>query len=129
MTTGTVYNAAKSGISLRWGRFQPIENSTFTKTRLGSISTDTPQPLWKESYLYLKASLLYIPYDASVEGNFIGKKSLHTERTQRLRYHIRYGWSLGLKKWDLGIAFNNVRRETRQSRDHYFVTLEVLLRI
>jgi len=71
----------------------------------------------------------YVPYDATIEGNFLGKKSIHTESAQRLRYHIKYGWNLGRKRWDFGLAFNNVRRETKEAKDHYYITIDVLLRI
>lgn len=129
LAAGTVINYVKPGFSLRWGNFKPIESSTYTRSRLGSINHNSEKSEWKESYFFIKTFMSYVPYDATVEGNFIGQQSIHTEETQRLRYHIKYGWNLGLRRWDLGLAFNNVRRETREAKDHYFVTIDVLLRI
>ncbi len=126
---GTVFNFIKPGLSFRWGKYQPLENSTYVRSRLGSIGHDMEKSKWKESYFFIKAYMSYVPYDATIEGNFLGKKSIHTESAQRLRYHIKYGWNLGLKRWDFGLAFNNVRRETKEAKDHYYITIDVLLRI
>ncbi len=129
IAVGTVFNSIKPGLSMRWGKFQPLGNTTYDQSRLGSIGRDSEKSSWKEAYLFVQAYINYVPYDATVEGNFIGKESIHTESAQRMRYHIKYGGKLGLKRWDLGLSFNNVRRETKESRDHYYGTIDVLMRM
>lgn len=53
IVAGTVFNYVKPGVSMRWGNFQSIGNSTYNQSRVGSIGPDTEKALWKESYFFL----------------------------------------------------------------------------
>ena len=126
---GTVFNNLRSGVVFRVGNFKPINNTLFNQSRLGTIERGYSQNKnFKESLFFVKAGMEYVLYDATVEGTLFGKESLHTETAQPWRYRISYGYMLGLRRWDFALAFNNVRRETKESRDHYYVTIDVIMR-
>lgn len=129
LQVGTIFNNIRPGLTFRWGNFQPLDNSALRASRLGSIATNAKkEDQMRESYLFVSTSFGYTLYDATIEGGFIGTESIHTESIQHLRYHIKYGWAISLRRWDMALSFNNVRRETLEARDHYYATIDLLMR-
>lgn len=129
LQAGTVFNNFRPGVAIRWGKFQALDNSSFKASRLGTIGRNSSKKdQYRESYFFANFNMGYIFYDATIEGGLLGEESIHTEEAQRWRYHIKYGWAVSLRRWDFALSFNNVRRETRESRDHYYMTIDLLMR-
>lgn len=127
---GTVINQIKPGFGLRLGKFQSLDQSSYKSGRLGSVGVRSKKRAQlRESYFFLRPSIAFVLYDATIQGSIFSENSIHTEDPQRMRYHFQYGWAWALRRWDFGISFNNIRRETETSRDHYYVSIDLLMRI
>ncbi|MDA1120325.1 MAG: DUF2219 family protein [Bacteroidetes bacterium] len=107
-----------------------MSESSFKLSKLGSVDRNSNERTsFRESYFFASGQIEFVAYNATVQGNFIGRQSIHTEPVQRIRYLVKYGWMFGFHKWDLAISGNNMRRETRQSQDHYFITFDIVRRL
>jgi len=129
LNLGTVFDNLRQGISLRLGKFLPLNQSAFKMAKLGAVEkVKAAKSSFRESYFFASGQVEVVAFNATIQGNLIGKESIHTEAVQRLRYLLKYGWMLGFHKWDFAVYMNNVGRETLKSQDHYFITFDILRR-
>ncbi|MEQ9424002.1 MAG: lipid A deacylase LpxR family protein [Cyclobacteriaceae bacterium] len=125
---GTVFNQVMQGVTMRIGNFLPLENSAFQQAKLGVVDKSEKDKTKYESFFFLTALAGYRFYDATVQGNIIGAKSIHTEPLVNWTYNVKYGWMWSWYRWDFALSANNSGRETRKAENHYYITFDFVMR-
>jgi len=81
-----------------------------------------------EFYFFVGAQVEYVFYNSLIQGNYIGKDSPHTEELEPWVFHYKYGLTMGGYVMDFTAAVNKYTRETTESVNHGYMSLELTIR-
>jgi len=98
---GTILTNASTGINIRIGLtpLKNIINSIAYNGNLNKTNTKT-----QELFLYLKPSINYILYDATIQGSFLNDSSPITYQIKPLTFTTEFGISWAFNKINLGYS-------------------------
>ncbi|MCI2228198.1 lipid A deacylase LpxR family protein [Polaribacter sp. MSW13] len=103
---GTVYTNISTGFYGRIG-FKPLQsilNSIAFNNNLNNETTNFTREA--ESFIYIKPTLRYSQYDATLQGSFLNKNSDVTKELIPLIFHLELGFQVTLNRFSLGYAFH-----------------------
>lgn len=103
---GTTYTGAGAGLTLRFGEFNPLYRSV-TTSGLVAKNRSIKEAHRREFFFYLKPTLNYTAYDATVQGGLFEKEALDPE-TEGNIYPIYFsqevGGNLTAGRWAFNLA-------------------------
>lgn len=103
---GTIYTNISSGFNMRFG-FIPLQkmiNSIAFNTNLNDENTNYVREI--ESFFYIKPTLRYALYDATLQGSFLNKNSEVTKELIPLVFNIELGFKFTANRFNFGYIFN-----------------------
>lgn len=127
---GTVLTQSANGIALRIGQLQPLPASVWGNNRIGNRigSNKTQTKKMDEFFVFIKETARYRIYDATVEGNFIGRRSIYTGILTPWLFHHQLGLCMAWNRFDLMLAHNVTSGETDPATFHQYTTFDFFYR-
>ena len=123
---GTVFNFVRQEIVFRAGKKKPLHQSAYVGGTLGNVRQLRPvYPSTTETYFFYAPGLEYVIYNASIEGNLIGKRSLYTDEAIRWVWQHRAGLMFSWPRFDLGIIAYWRTHENRKAQNHNYVGIRL----
>jgi hypothetical protein len=125
---GTVYTNISSGLYMRFGfiPLQKMANSIGFNTNLNDDSTNFKREI--ESFFFIKPTLRYALYDATLQGSFLNKSSEVTNELIPMVFNIELGFKFTANRFNFGYTFNyntNKSKDLRYTYGHKFGTINV----
>jgi hypothetical protein len=120
---GTVFNNAAITVLSRVGRFRHLSNSMLFNHAFGKSTSKTTKFI--ESYALLSASIMFVAYNSTVEGNFIGAQSVHTQAIVHWVQSFQIGYGAAFNNWDIQLLVNWRSIEVAEAKNHQFVTIKL----
>lgn len=102
---GTVYTNVSTGFYSRIG-FKPLQilaNSIAFKTNINNENTRFKREI--ESFIYIKPTIQYALYDATLQGSFLNKSSEVTKEIIPLIFNIELGILFTANRFNFGYSF------------------------
>lgn len=102
---GTVYTNISSGVYIRIGLnpLQKMINSIAFNTNLNDENTNFKREI--ESFFFIKPTLRYSLYDATIEGSFLNKDSEVTKELVPLVFNVELGVKFTLNRFNFGYTY------------------------
>lgn len=103
---GTVFTDISTGFYGRIG-FKPLQklaNSIAFKTNLNNENTNDVREI--ESFLFIKPTLRYAFYDATIQGSFLNTESVVTKELIPLVFNLEIGIKFTANKFHFAYVFN-----------------------
>ncbi|MCG1037752.1 lipid A deacylase LpxR family protein [Polaribacter sargassicola] len=102
---GTIYTNISTGFKARIGLkpLQRIINSIAFNTNLNNNSTKNFREI--ESFIYVKPSIRFAMYDATLEGSFLNKNSDVTNTIKPLVFNLEAGLRFTANRFNFGYAY------------------------
>ena len=103
---GTVHTALSTGFLARFG-FKPLQalaNSLAFKTHLNSRNTKYFSAV--ESFLFIKPTVKYTLYDATLQGSFLNRNSVVTNEIEPLIFAVSVGFKFTTNRFNFGYTYN-----------------------
>jgi lipid A 3-O-deacylase len=122
---GTVYNTLSGDAIFRFGRLKPLFQSAFTSSSLGWKRGTHTSKQTMESYFFYSPGLEYVFYNATLEGNLIGEKSVYTVDATKLLWQQRAGVMFSWEVFDLGIIAYWWLKENPEATNHNYVGIRL----
>lgn len=122
---GTVYNYAHQDIVFRIGELKPMHQSAYVASSLGNKRVNLSESKISEIYFFYSPGLEYVFYNATIEGNIIGKKSEFTDEAIRWVWQHRGGIMMSWPRFDLGIIAYWRTHENQKANDHNYAGIRL----
>lgn len=122
LALGTSFTHVRQEIMLRLGQFKSLHSSTQYNAVTGIENTG---PGNQEVYFFISPGLEYVAYNATIEGNFIGKESIYTEVTKPWVYQMRAGIMASWTKFDFALLYYRRTPETTEAIFHKYVGIRM----
>jgi len=122
LALGTTFSNVRQEFMIRYGTFKPIQKSTQYNGVLGIENTGMGN---KEFYFFLSPGVEYVAYNATIEGNLIGKKSVHTEVREPWVFQMRAGLMMSWTKFDFALIYYRRTKETTESFYHKYMGIRL----
>ncbi|MEM9341228.1 MAG: lipid A deacylase LpxR family protein [Bacteroidota bacterium] len=119
---GTSFTHARQELMFRFGTIRPIHKSTQYN---GLVGTKKGKPGNHEFYFFISPGLEFVGYNATIEGNLIGKESIYTEESEHWVYQTRAGIMASWTKFDFGLVYYRRTKETPESTFHKYVGIRM----
>lgn len=119
---GTTFTHVRQELVIRFGTFKSIQHSTQYNGVLG-IENDGPGN--HEFYFFLSPGIEYVAYNATIEGNLIGKESIYTEEREPWVFQMRAGIMASWTKFDFALLYYRRTNETPEATFHKFVGIRM----
>ncbi len=103
---GTVYTNISTGLYTRIG-FKPLQsfaNSIAFKTNINNKNNSYYRE--SEAFIFIKPTIRYAIYDATLQGSFLNKGSEITNELESLIFHIQAGFKFTVNRLNFGYTFN-----------------------
>jgi hypothetical protein len=120
---GTIFNNAQVTILSRIGRFRNLSQSMLFNHAFGKSTSKSSKLV--ETYALLTASTMFVAYNSTIEGNFIGKSSVHTESVAHWVHAFQIGYGAAFSSWDIQLMVNWRSIEVVGANNHQFVTIKL----
>jgi lipid A 3-O-deacylase len=103
---GTVYTNITSGFLARVGfnALQPLANSIAYNTNINNKSTSYFRA--RESFIFIKPSVRYAFYDATLQGSFLNTNSEVTSELVPLVFNLEIGFKFTANRFNFGYTIN-----------------------
>lgn len=118
---GTTFNFLRQEFMMRFGKFKPIHKSSQYG---GALGIKSHQRGIQEFYFFVSPGIEFVGYNATIEGQLIGKSSPHTEERVPWVYQTRAGILLSWATFDLAISYYQRTKETTEATHHEYVGLQ-----
>lgn len=122
---GTVNDWLRQEFAIRYGNFLEINRGAFYSAKTGYHRTKSKFKRLEEAYLFYAPGLEFVAYNASIEGNFIGKPSTYIEKTVPWIIQHRFGAMLSWPVYDLGFTGYVRSKETTEATGHYYIGIRM----
>jgi len=119
---GTTFTHARQEFMIRFGTFKPIHQSTQYN---GVLGIQNQAPGNHEFYFFLSPGVEYAAYNATIEGNWLGKASIYTETRVPWIYQMRAGIMLSWTKFDFALLYYRRTKETTEATFHKYVGIRM----
>ena len=106
----------------RLGNFKPIQSSTQNN---GILGIENKGPGIQEFYFFISPGVEYVLYNATIEGNLVGKDSFYTEERVPWIYQTRAGLLASWTKFDFALIYYRRTKETTESTFHKYVGIRL----
>lgn len=122
---GTIYNYVRQNVIFRFGeKLKPLQESALTSSGLGVRRNKQPSK-FTEFYWYYSPGFEYVIYNATIEGNLIGEKSVLTMDALKTVWQHRAGFMLSWNRFDWGIIAYWRTHENERAMNHNWVGIRL----
>jgi len=121
LSIGTIFNQFSHEVLMKFSLFKNSATSIFFGGHLGSPLPSKSNKKIIEFYFFYAPGLIYNAYNATIEGNFVGPQSPHTEIAKSWLIQNRFGFSLSWKRFDLLTTYYFKTKETLDAEAHQYV--------
>lgn len=121
VSVGTVFNQFSEELVVRFNFLKHQASTTLFGGHLGSPSSSNRTKKIIESYFFYAPGFIYNAYNATIEGNFIGPQSLHTETAKPWLVQNRIGFALSWPRFNLITTYYFKTKETLEAEAHQYV--------
>ncbi len=125
IAVGTTNNWIRQELVIRFGNFMTIDQSSFYSGQLGKIKKKSPVTKMSEMYVFYAPGYEFVFYNATIEGNLIGKTSAFTKIAKRNIFQHRFGAVMSWPSFDFGILGYVRSPETTEATAHYYVGIRM----
>ncbi|MEO9484405.1 MAG: lipid A deacylase LpxR family protein [Ekhidna sp.] len=122
LALGTTFTHIRQELTVRLGTFKPIQHSTHYN---GVLGIENKAPGNHEFYFFLSPGMEYVAYNATIEGNLIGKESIYTETREPWVFQMRAGIMASWTKFDFALLYYRRTEETTEARFHKFMGIRM----
>ena len=125
---GTVFTSVSSGFLARIG-FKPLQslaNSIAYQTNINNKNTSYFRAI--ESFIFIKPSIRYAFYDATLQGSFLNTSSPITRELVPFIFDIAIGFQCTTNQFNLGYTYNynsNKSKELRFDNGHSYGSIQL----
>ncbi|MEQ9466443.1 MAG: lipid A deacylase LpxR family protein [Ekhidna sp.] len=119
---GTSFIYARQELTIRFGSLKPIQQSTHYNGVLGVENTGYEA---REIYFFLSPGIEYVAYNATIEGNWLGKESVHTETRIPGIFQMRAGIMASWFNFDFALLYYRRTKETTEATPHKYIGIRV----
>ena len=125
---GTVFTSISSGFLARIGfkPLQPLANSIAYQTNINNKNTSYFRAI--ESFIFIKPSIRYAFYDATLQGSFLNTSSPVTRELVPFIFDIAIGFQCTTNQFNLGYTYNynsNKSKELRFDDGHSYGSIQL----
>lgn len=125
LAIGTSFTHVRQEFMIRFGTFKPIQKSTQYN---GVLGIENKGPGNHEFYFFISPGLEYVGYNATIEGQLIGRESIFVEERVSWVHQIRAGIMASWTKFDFALLYYYRTKETPESTFHKFVGIRMAQR-
>lgn len=113
---GTIFTDANTGLLVRIGlkEMPSITNSTAFNTNLQAKNSSNFRK--KESFFYVKPSLTFALYDATLQGSFLNTSSPFTVELKNVRFSTEIGYRFTTNRWSLAYFYKYHTNKSKNLR-------------
>ncbi len=122
LALGTSFTHARQELMVRFGTFRPIHRSTQYNALVG---TKNDKSGIKEFYFFISPGLEFVGYNATIEGNFLGKETSYIEASEKWVYQTRAGIMASWTKFDFALLYYRRTKETPEAIFHKYVGIRM----
>ena len=122
LALGTTFTHIRQELMIRLGTLKPVQHSTQYNGVLG-IENDGPGN--HEFYFFLSPGLEYVAYNATIEGQLVGRESIYTEVQEPWVFQMRAGIMASWTKFDFALLYYRRTKETTEATFHKFVGIRM----
>ena len=119
---GTTFTNIRQELTIRFGTLKSISQSTHYN---GVLGIENKGPDTHEFYFFISPGLEYVAYNATIEGNLIGKESIYTETREPWVYQMRAGLMMSWTKFDFALLYYRRTKETTEAVIHKYVGIRM----
>ena len=120
---GTTYSNVRQEVMIRLGKFKPLNESISYGSNIGhkkKVSKFT-----QETVLFVAFGPEYVAHNSTIEGNFIGKESVHTEERTPWLTQTRIGALFAWSSFDLVVVYYLRSQENEDALNHRWVGVKL----
>ncbi|MAJ50838.1 MAG: hypothetical protein CMB82_04385 [Flammeovirgaceae bacterium] len=121
LSIGTIFNQFSQKVLVRFSLLKNLTGSTLFGGNLGDLSSIKSTKKIIESYFFYAPGFIYNAYNATIEGNFIGPRSPHTEIAKSWIIQNQIGFALSWTRFDLLTTYYFKTKETLDAEAHQYV--------
>lgn len=125
---GSVFNNIRQGATVRIGKLNGMGKSGYKNGLIGTEYLPERRHQTIEWYIFWGIGMEYVIYNATIEGNLIGKEAKYTEDASKFLLVRKSGINLHWQKFDFGLHFYFNTAETLKSHDHRFIRIKLTKR-
>jgi hypothetical protein len=116
---GTVYTNISTGLNIRFSyiSLQSIKNSIAFNTNLNNENTNFKREI--ESFFYIKPTIRYSAYDATLQGSFLNANSPVTKELIPFVFNVELGFKFTANRFNFGYTFNYNTSKSKNLRYTY----------
>lgn len=116
---GTVFTNISTGFYTRFSfiPLQKMANSIAFNTNLNDENTNFKREI--ESFFYVKPTIRYAFYDATLQGSFLNKESPVTKELIPLVFNVEVGFKFTANRFNFGYIFNYNTSKSKDLRYSY----------
>ncbi len=122
---GSIYNLARYDLILRAGKLKPMNESAYLRSSLGNKEQRSADKITVESYFFYSPGIEYVIYNATLQGNLIGKESIYTTDATKLVWQHRAGVMFSWSVFDFGLISYWRRKENPEATNHNYVGIRL----
>ena len=119
---GTTFTHLRQELMVRFGTIKPINQSTQYN---GVLGIENKGPGNHEFYFFMSPGLEYVAYNATIEGNLIGKESIYTEVREPFVFQMRAGIMASWTKFDFALIYYRRTKETTEATYHKYIGIRM----
>ncbi len=128
LNMGTVYNNIRAHLMMRAGSLKPLYKSAYTGSSLGILRERKGLKKCIESYFFYSPGMEYVLYNATLQGNLIGKESPYTVAATKWVWQHRLGVMFSWEVFDLGVIGYWRKKENAEATNHNYVGIRLCQR-
>lgn len=125
LKAGTLFNQIEQNLLFQLGRPLPVNQSAYLGSILGRKKSTVPTKGTIEAYGFYSPGLKHIVYDATLEGNLIGKPSIYVVESIPWIWQHRLGALFSWPLFDLGITYVWQSKANKEASSHDYIGIRV----
>ncbi|MEM6644249.1 MAG: lipid A deacylase LpxR family protein [Bacteroidota bacterium] len=122
LALGNTFSHLRQELIFRVGKFKPIDQSTQLN---GIPGIKYEGPGLQEFYFFISPGVEYVAYNATIEGNPLGKSSAYVEERVPWIYQTRAGIMASWTKFDFALFYYRRTKETTEAFFHKYVGIRM----
>lgn len=122
LALGTSFTHLRQEFMIRMGTLNHFINSTQYN---GILGIENKGPGLHELYFFISPGVEYVAYNATIEGNLIGKDSFYTETRVPWVYQTRAGIMASWTQFDFALIYYRRTKETTESTYHKYIGIRM----
>ncbi len=126
LAAGTVFNKVFQEVTVRYGRPGALHQSQIANSLPGTTAQSGGK--YAEWYLFASMQANYVVHNATIDGNFVGPKSLYTEASVPFVWQQTFGVMVAGKSADFELSFKINTKEVAGAEQHRYMRAKVSYR-